>query len=70
MNDPKPGYLTTEFYITIAAMICGLLVSNHVIGQESANSTVESVKQIAAIVALVVSSGAYSAAGGLAKSGK
>ena len=67
---PKPGYQTTEFYITIATMVCALLVSNHVIGSESADRVVESVKQVAAIAALFISSGAYSAARGIAKMGK
>lgn len=37
MNELKPGYKTTEFYITLAGLVLGLLVGNGVLSEENSN---------------------------------
>lgn len=59
----KPGYKTTEFWLTLAAVLVGLLMASGVIGDGSALG-----KGLAFIASALASAG-YSYARGIVKAG-
>jgi len=60
----KPGYKTTEFYLTILSIVCGLLMSSGLIMDGG------TAHQIIGILAAALASAGYGLARGLAKGGK
>lgn len=65
MTEPEPGYTTTEFWMTLAAALIGVLVAFHVVVFTDAQR--QSVLGLVAIVAPVV---AYVLSRGIRKVGK
>ena len=59
MNTIKSGYKTTEFWISLATAICGLLVTLGVFDAGQASDISTAIGKIAGAVILAVSSGAY-----------
>lgn len=64
----KPGYKTTEFWVSIATAITGILITLGVIGQEEANILVKGIEQIVGGILTVVPVAAYAISRGRAKS--
>jgi len=58
MTDLKPGYKTTEFWLTVAVQVLPLLVIFNVLSQPEAETLAQSIEQatqaIAALVAAIV----------------
>jgi hypothetical protein len=61
--ETKPAYKTTEFYVSVLAMIVGLLASSGVLAAGSIYA------QIVGIIASALVAMGYSMARGVAKSG-
>ena len=59
MNKIKSGYKTTEFWLSIATAICGLLVTLGVFDAAQASDVSTAIGQVAGAVIMAVSSGAY-----------
>lgn len=59
----KPGYKTTEFWLTFAAMLIGTLYASGVISPEGASPTAK----VIAFIAAVLASLGYTVARGAAK---
>lgn len=68
-NGPKPGYHTTEFWVTVLCQLVGLLafVSPTFITTEQANVLVQAITQLGGIVAMIASAFGYSLSRGIAK---
>lgn len=60
--NPKPGYKTTEFWLTVAAAAVGLLLSSGAIGAET------QADKILGIAAAALTTLGYSVSRGMAKS--
>jgi hypothetical protein len=65
MNLVKPGYKTTEFWLSVVASLISILYASGVISPDGA-STVE---QVVAMIAAALASLGYSVARGIAKRG-
>lgn len=65
--DPKPGYKTTELYVTIAAGIVGVLVLTGKITPAQASSVQGSVTEAVGMAAVILPVAAYAISRGLAK---
>jgi len=63
----KPGYKTTEFWVTLLIQILGILVLFGVITPEQKGTLSEAIQQGAAAVAMALSAFGYSVARGQAK---
>ena len=55
----RPGWQTTEFYVTIVASISGILLALGYLDQPSADALVESVKALSGGIITIVSVVAY-----------
>ena len=66
---PKPGYYTTEFWVTILCQLVGLaaFVSPAFITVEQADVIVRAITQLGGIIAMVASAFGYSLSRGAAK---
>jgi len=62
----KPGYLTTEFYVTLLTQVWGVIAL--VGGFDVNNSTANSAIKVGGLLAAAVASGFYSHSRGKAKS--
>ncbi len=65
-EDLKPGYLTTEFWITIVVTLCSLLWGANVLDPEAAGTA----NKIFGFVVAALSGLGYTVSRGLAKGGK
>ena len=59
MNTIKSGYKTTEFWVSLATGICGLLVTLGVFDAAQATDVTAAVGKLAGAVIMAVTSGAY-----------
>jgi len=66
----RPGYRTTEFWVTVAIQIIGILATTDVLTPEKADSVTRAVTQIGGVVAMVASAFGYSISRGMAKKGQ
>ena len=65
----KPGYKTTEFWVTMATNIAGVLVALGVISPQSSSPLVEAVGKVAGGIILGLSTLGYGLSRGKAKGG-
>lgn len=63
----KPGYKTTEFWITILAQVIGILTTIGAFTPDQADVLAQAVTQIAGIVVMVAGAFGYSLSRGMAK---
>lgn len=63
----KPGYKTTEFWVTIAVQIVGILTTTGMFTPEQAGAITDAVIQIGGLVAMIASAFGYSLSRGSAK---
>jgi hypothetical protein len=63
----KPGYRTTEFWISLASQVLGILVILGVITPEQQGAVAEGLNQIIGAALMVASSFGYSLSRGIAK---
>ena len=59
MNTIKAGYKTTEFWVSLATGLCGLLVTVGVFDAAQASEVAAAIGKVAGAVVMAVSSGAY-----------
>lgn len=59
MRNPKSGFLTSEFLLTIITNIMGIAVISGVVTQELANDLQTHIAQIIAGMAMVITSAMY-----------
>jgi len=67
--ETKPGYKTTEFWVTVAAKVVALLAALGVFTPEQASTVTQAVVQLGGVVGMVAASFGYSIARGSAKKG-
>ena len=65
----KPGYKTTEFWVTLIVQLLGILVLFGVITPEQQSTLAEAAQQGAAAIAMALSAFGYSVSRGQAKKG-
>jgi hypothetical protein len=63
----KPGWQTTEFWVTIGCQGIGILVTTGVITPDQSSALTEAAMQLGGIVAMVGSAFGYSVSRGKAK---
>lgn len=66
----KPGYKTTEFWVTLIVQILGILVLLGVITPEQQDALAKAVAQGAGAIAMALSAFGYARSRGQAKKGK
>lgn len=65
----KPGYKTTEFWVTVTAKAIALLAALGVFTPEQASAVTQAITQLAGVVGVVAAAFGYSLARGSAKKG-
>ena len=65
----KPGYQTTEFWITIITQILGVLATTGMLTPDQSNTLSQAAIQLGGVVAMAGSAFGYSLSRGKAKSG-
>ena len=68
-EETKPGYKTTEFWVTVVCQILGILALAGVISPEQNTVLADGVTQIVGAVVAALSAFGYSISRGLAKKG-
>lgn len=66
----KPGYKTTEFWVTLVIQVIGIAVLFGWITPEQRDTLVQAVQQGAAAIAMALSAFGYAVARGKAKAGE
>jgi hypothetical protein len=66
----KPGYKTTEFWLTLVAMGLGAVFASGAVCTASDNPAQAHVCQVAGLAAMALSKAGYSVSRGLAKGGQ
>jgi uncharacterized protein (DUF697 family) len=67
-KDQKPGYKTTEFWVTLATCLTGIGVACGILGQGEADTLVSSVERIAGGLIAAIPAVGYSLSRAKAKS--
>ena len=67
--ESKPGYLTTEFWVTILAQLVGISATAGVFTPEQASALNQAIPQLGGLVVMVGSAFGYAIARGRAKTG-
>lgn len=65
----KPGYKTTEFWVTIVAKVIALLAALGVFTPEQVSAVTRAITQLVGVVGVVVAAFGYSVARGSVKKG-
>ena len=63
----KPGWKTSEFWVTVAVQFAGILATMGVFTPDQSDAMTEAITQIGGIVAMLASAFGYSISRGVAK---
>ena len=63
----KPGWKTSEFWVTIAVQLAGVLATMGIFTPDQSDAMTEAITQIGGIVAMLASAFGYSISRGVAK---
>jgi len=67
--ETKPGYKTTEFWVTVIAKIIALIAALGYLTPEQSSTLTQAVVQLSGVVGMVAAAFGYSIARGKAKAG-
>jgi fumarate reductase subunit D len=66
-NELKPGYMTTEFWVTVMVQLVGLVAALGYVTSDQSSVLTQAVTQIGGIVSMVAAAFGYSLSRGMAK---